>query len=61
MNKRIFELIQAQNGFRGLVWTEEDKREFAELLIQEFLRVGEDYSEDFYHFKDEIMKHFGVE
>jgi hypothetical protein len=37
MNQRIFELIQAQNGFRGLLWTEEDKQEFAELIVQECL------------------------
>lgn len=35
MNERIFELIQAQNGFRGLLWTEEDKQEFAELIVRE--------------------------
>ena len=34
MNERIFELIQAQNGFRGLLWTEEDKQEFAELIVR---------------------------
>ena len=39
-------------------WSEE---KFAELIVRETLKVGEDYSEDFYHFKDEILKHFGVE
>ena len=37
MNERIFELIQAQNGFRGLLWTEEDKQEFAKLIVRECL------------------------
>lgn len=37
MNQRIFELIQAQNGFRGLLWTEEDKQEFAKLIVRECL------------------------
>ena len=35
MNERIFELIQEQNGNRGLLWTEEDKEEFAELIVRE--------------------------
>lgn len=34
MNERIFEMIQAQNANRGLLWTECDKEEFAELIIQ---------------------------
>ena len=37
MNARIFELIQHQNGFCGLVWTEEDKKEFAEFILQQCL------------------------
>ena len=39
MNERIFELIQSQNGFRGLVWTEQDKQEFAELIVKESIGV----------------------
>lgn len=35
MNERIKELIQDQNGHRGLLWTEEDKEEFAELIIED--------------------------
>lgn len=38
MNERIFELIQAQNGFCGLLWTEEDKQEFAELIVQDYAK-----------------------
>lgn len=36
-------------------------QKLAELVVRECIKVGEDYSEDFYHFKDEILKHFGVE
>lgn len=35
MNKRMFELIQRQNGESGLLWTEEDKERFAEQIVQE--------------------------
>ena len=35
MNKRIRELIQSQNSNRGLLWTEEDKEEFANLIVRE--------------------------
>ena len=35
MNERIFELIQQQNGDCGLLWTEEDKEKFAELIVKE--------------------------
>jgi len=33
MTNRIFDLIQLQNGNRGLLWTEEDKEEFAALVV----------------------------
>ena len=39
MNKRIRELIQLQNGNRGLLWTEEDKEEFAELIVGECIQT----------------------
>lgn len=39
MNKRIKELIQDQNGHRGLLWTEEDKEEFAELIVLDLVKV----------------------
>ena len=39
MNERIRELIQSQNSNRGLLWTEEDKEEFAELLIRECVQT----------------------
>lgn len=37
MNERIFELIQEQNGFVGLEWSEDDKRQFAESVIRSVL------------------------
>ena len=37
MNGRIFELIQEQNGFVGLEWSEDDKRQFAESVIRSVL------------------------
>jgi hypothetical protein len=44
MNERIFTLIQQQNGNKGLLWTEEDKEEFAELIVRECIeRVRSQY------------------
>ena len=67
MNERIKELA-FQAGFVGESMNpifgtcqETALKNFAELIVRECLKVGEDYSEDFYHFKDEILKHFGVE
>ena len=59
MNQRIFELIQAQNGFCGLVWAEEDKKEFAELIVRECANVAADH--DALDIYEEIREHFGVE
>ena len=70
MNKRIVELmIENQNGHRGLIWTEEDKEEFAELLINECIGVvnkrymGDNNREDFEVRRcvEDLKKHFGVE
>ena len=46
MNNRIFELIQKQNGL-GLVWSEEDKKSFAELIVKECITEME-YAENGY-------------
>jgi hypothetical protein len=35
MNNRIWEMIQKLNGQNGLLWTEMDKEEFGQLIIQE--------------------------
>ena len=69
MNERIFELIQSQNGFSGLLWTEEDKQEFAELIVRESINVvnrrymGDNNREDFEvrRCAEDLKKHFGVE
>ena len=64
MNKRILKIFN-EAGFHQpemeRLGIEHKFEKFAELLLRESLKVGEDYSEDFYHFKDEILKHFGVE
>ena len=64
MNQRIFELIQAQNGFNGLAWTEQDKQEFAELIVKECIAKVEEaaeYSPELYGVALDIAEHFGVD
>ena len=77
MNERIFELIQSQNGFRGLLWTEEDKQEFAELIVRECMKCSDPLIRHYIDkhpeqeqafllaaiadYSSEIKKHFGVE
>ena len=70
MTQRLFELIQSQNGFSGLVWTEEDKQEFAELIIKECadhiddLVTCDDDGNQILNCDDvrtELLEHFGVE
>lgn len=62
MNNRIFELIQEQNGL-GLVWSEEDKKYFAELIIEECIEVVSSHYHKIYESpaEDAIKEHFGVE
>ena len=62
MNKRIRKMIQLQNSNRGLLWTEEDKEEFSELIIRECIQlcdqvdyVGADEC------MDNIKQYFGIE
>ena len=62
MNKRIRKMIQLQNSNRGLLWTEEDKEEFSQLIILECIRlcdqvdiVGADEC------MDKIKQYFGIE
>ena len=67
MNERLFELIQSQNGLCGLLWTEEDKQEFAELIVRECMEQVWYSREDGINgnvsevIKDRIKQHFGVE
>ena len=63
MNNKIFELIQEQNGYRGLLWTEEDKREFAELIVRECLQMADQFELEVNRsgLVDRMKEHFGVE
>ena len=73
MNERIFELIQEQNGNRGLLWTEEDKEEFAELIVKECVdrltlkanrwgdMTGFAIKESILDCANDLKEHFGVE
>jgi hypothetical protein len=64
VNERIFELIQSQNGFSGLVWTEQDKQEFAELIVKECIGIVEGYCEtspEIWGLPLEILEHFDME
>ena len=64
MNERIIELIENQNGHRGVLWTEEDKEEFAELIVRECAGVVQnavDHREPASTYVDKIKQHFGVE
>lgn len=59
MNEKLFTLLQGQNGRCGLEWTEEDKAEFAELIIKEcaqvvFKKTGPKSALN-------VLEHFGVE
>ena len=53
MNQQIFELIQQQNGNCGLVWSEEDKEKFAELIVRECSTLA-------YDGPNGILEHFGL-
>ena len=61
MNNRIFELIQALNGIRGLLWTEEDKEELAQLIVLECLNNMKNCDGDLNFAIWKTKKHFGVE
>lgn len=58
MNERIKELM-LEAGYAAPELAGRAQK-LAELVAKECIKVGEEYSEDFYHFKDEILKHFGV-
>lgn len=61
MNNRIFELIQALNGIRGLLWTEEDKEELAQLIVRECAEVaGCNGHVSGFSLGDLLKEHFGV-
>lgn len=47
MNQHIFELIQQQNGDCGLVWSEEDKEKFAELIVRECMTMSSELKAEY--------------
>ena len=70
MHERIFEIIQDINGRVGLQWDDEDKKEFAELIVQECIhalwteecRTNAMAHADYERSGNRIHKHFyGVE
>jgi hypothetical protein len=61
MNERIFEVIQELNGRVGLLWTKEDKEEFAELIVRECIDVVSNCNLVDDDPILDIRKHFGVE
>ena len=67
MNERIQELIYNFNNEVGVMWANEDKLKFAELIVRECIglcnsRVGNsDYNTGRMHCASDIKEHFGVE
>lgn len=37
---KLMELVEEQNKVRGLLWTEDDKEEFATIVAQECIRTA---------------------
>lgn len=61
MNERIFEIVQGLNGRVGLTWAEEDKAEFAELIVRECADTVLGFRNQFGDSAHaEIKQHFGV-
>lgn len=48
MNERIFEIVQGLNGRVGLAWSEEDKAEFAELIVKESIAMCDDLKTQYF-------------
>ena len=67
MNERIQELIYNFNNEVGVMWANEDKLKFAELIVRECMevcksRVGNsDYNTGRMHCVSDLKEHFGVE
>lgn len=69
--ERITEMIQQQNDLCGLLWTQEDKEEFAVLIVRECVKVmydnaierkvPPDINQTPTHYAIAVLKHFGVE
>lgn len=71
MNTRIQQMIYNFNEKAGIHWTNEDKKKFAQLIVQECDSIMEKYShanmesdawvEMITMMQKELKKHFGVE
>ena len=67
MNERIQELIYNFNNEVGVMWANEDKLKFAELIVRECIKVcnsrvgNSDYNTGRMHCASDIKEHFGVE
>ena len=59
MNK-LKALLHKQNEQRGLLWTEEDKEEFAQIVAQECIRVCYKYGQQGVDIGFRIEDHLGV-
>jgi hypothetical protein len=60
---RIKEIIAAMNRRREDLWIEDDKTEFAELIVRECVSIVEDavnHREPASAYVDKIKHHFGV-
>jgi len=66
MNERIRELAEqattieygVDNGFDRVTF---DKEKFAELIVRECVRVGEQYADGNYEVPNQILENFGLE
>ena len=65
MNERIQELIYNFNNEVGVMWANEDKLKFAELIIRECCQCEKSYGGDAglvaRSFSRKIKEHFGLE
>lgn len=61
MNERIFDMIQEQNGNRGLLWTEEDKEEFAELIVRQCIYLVENLPPGYKDYRNQIEDSFRID
>ena len=62
MNERIFEIVQELNGRVGLLWTEIDKEELAQLIVRECAEVAHcNFHVDGLTLGNIMKEHFGVE
>ena len=61
MNERIFKMIQEQNGNRGFLWTEEDKEEFAEFIVQQCINLVKNLPPGYKDYRNQIEDSFRID